>query len=62
MEKVDRDLLEEVGSRLKASEVSRIKYTLQEISSFVIEDFPAEVLLQRPDIIFFVLDIVIEES
>ena len=62
MEKVDRDLLEEVGSRLKASEVSGLKYTLQEISSFVIEDFPAEVLLQRPDIIFFVLDIVIEEK
>ena len=62
MEKVDRDLLHEVAQRLKNSELAGVKYALQEISSFVLEDFPTELLLQRPNILFMILDILIQET
>ena len=62
IDKVDRNLLGEVSARLKNSETTGLNYTLQEISSFVLEDFPAELLLQRPDIIFSILDISVQEA
>ena len=62
IEKVDRDLLDEVSTRLKNSETPGLNYTLQEISAFVLEDFPAELLLQRPDIIFSILDMLVQEA
>jgi hypothetical protein len=55
--KTDRDLLDNIESRLKSSEVSDVRSALQELSSFVLEDFPPEVLLQRPDIVFLTHDI-----
>ena len=62
MEKVDRDLLHEVAQRLKNSELAGVKYALQEISAFVLEDFPTELLLQRPNIVLMILDILIQET
>ena len=57
--KVDRDLLDNIASRLKSNEPPEIRSALQELTAFVLEDFPGEILLQRPNIVFSIQDLLV---
>ena len=57
LSKVDRDLLSDITSRIKSSERYEAQNAMQEFSSLVLEDYPTEIFLQRPSIVFSVFDL-----
>ena len=60
--KKDREVLDDIVSRITSSKKVEVRSALQELSSFVLEDYPPELLLQRPDIVFAVQDLLILQS
>ena len=55
--RTDRNVLENIASRLKSNHPKEIRNALRELSAFVVEDFAPEVLIQRPEIVFIMQDI-----